>query len=111
MSDIRHFFNSEQPAKRPRVSLPPVADRSMPHSMLSWNVNSLMKRNEDRQSQTYLAEEKIEIPDEVVRKTKVKIQVVDGLDGIWTSEGTGARAKVGFWRPHTKVSARKANSK
>ena len=63
MSDIRHFFNSEQPAKRPRVSLPPVGDRSMPHSMLSWNVNSLMKRNEDRQAQTYLAEEKIEIPD------------------------------------------------
>jgi hypothetical protein len=56
-------------------------------------------------------EEKIEIPDEVVRKTKVKIQVVDGFDAIWTSEGTGARAKVGFWRPHTKVSARKANSK
>lgn len=41
----------------------------------------------------------------------MKIQVVDGFDGIWTSEGTGARAKVGFWRPHTKVSARKANSK
>jgi hypothetical protein len=50
------------------------------------------------------------VPNDVVRKVKAKMQVVDGFDEIWTSEGTGARAKVGFWRPHTKVSARKGNS-
>jgi len=46
-----------------------------------------------------------------MRKIKAKMQVVDGFDEIWTSEGTGARSKVGFWRPHVKASVRKGNSK
>merc|ERR1719261_793304 len=45
------------------------------------------------------AVKQIAIPDDVVRKCKAKLQVVESFTELWSSEGTGARAKVGIWRP------------
>jgi hypothetical protein len=52
----------------------------------------------------------VQVPDEVVRKSKAKLQVIEDFNELWTSEGTGARSKVGVWRPTGEVGMRKANS-
>eukprot|EP01051_Picozoa_sp_SAG22_P023742 SAG22_NODE_6260_length_878_cov_1.490372_1_plen_90_part_00 len=64
-------------------------------------------------TELYDADEKVELvklADEVIRKTKAKLQTVDGFEEVWTSANTGARAKVAAWRPILKVDMRKKNS-
>eukprot|EP01052_Picozoa_sp_SAG31_P000390 SAG31_NODE_12_length_38498_cov_21.161671_6_plen_602_part_00 len=53
---------------------------------------------------------KVDLADETIRKTKAKLQIVDGFDEIWSSANTGARRKATTWTPSLKVDMRKKNS-